>query len=268
MAVMDYLTRVDRDGFNIVMLVWVGLCVVSAGAMHWAGLMPISNREQRSGLMLLGDIDKRTGWIILETPVLVTVVYFYLAGVQVSGVPINLSVIFVAAFFVHYFHRALIYPYRLKVKGKRMSVLIMLCAMTFYIVNGYIIGYYFGAFRAYDVSWLTDPRFIVGLGLFIVGMLINIHSDNILINLRKPEETDYKLPKGGFFRWISCPNYFGEMIEWIGFAFMSWSIVGLVFSLWISLPLMAQALNAHRWYRQKFGEDYPSERRAIIPYLL
>ena len=265
---MEFFTQIDRATFDIVMLVWVVLCVVSATAMHKAGLMPMSNRQRRSGLMILGDIDKRTGWIILETPVLITVVYFYLAGLQASDSDVNWSILFVAAFFIHYFHRALIYPYRIKVQGKRMPVLIMLCAMSFYIVNGYIIGYYFGALKAYDSSWLSDPRFIIGAALFVIGMIINMHSDNILINLRKPGETEYKLPRGGFFRWVSCPNYFGEMIEWIGFAIMSWSIVGLVFSLWIALPLIAQASNAHRWYRTHFGEEYPAERRAIVPYLI
>ncbi len=265
---MDLLPQLDRASFDLILLVWVLLCVISAAAMHFAGMMPISNREQRSGLLILGDIDKKTGWIILETPVLVTVVFCYLAGVQASGSDINGSVVFVAAFFVHYFHRALIYPYRLKVKGKRMPVLIMLFAMSFYIINGYIIGYYFGAFKAYDSSWLADPRFGLGLAMFVIGMAINIHSDNILINLRKPDETEYKLPRGGFFRWVSCPNYFGEMLEWIGFAIMSWSIVGLVFAIWIALPLMAQALNAHRWYQKHFGDQYPPERKAIIPFVL
>lgn len=265
---MPLLTEIDRASFDILMLVWVGLCILSAATMLFAGMMPISNREERAGLKLLGEIDKKLGWIILETPVLITVVYFYLAGVEASGAGINGSVIFVAAFFIHYFHRALIYPYRLKVKGKRMPVLIMLFAMTFYIVNGYMIGYYFGAFHVYDSSWLSDPRFITGMALFVIGMAINIHSDNILINLRKPGETAYKIPRGGCFRWVSCPNYFGEMIEWIGFAVMSWSAVGLVFATWIALPLIAQALNAHRWYRTQFGADYPDKRRAIIPYLL
>ena len=265
---MELLAQVDRESFNLVLLVWLGLCLVSAAAMHFAGMMPISNREERKGLLLLGSIDKKLGWVILETPVLVTVVFCYLAGLKAGGGEINVSVVFVAAFFIHYFHRALIYPYRLKVKGKRMPVMIMLFAMIFYIVNGYMIGYYFGAFKAYETSWLTDPRFIIGLTLFVVGMTINIHSDNILIKLRKPGETDYKIPSGGFYRWVSCPNYFGEMLEWIGFAVMSWSIVGLVFSLWIALPLMAQARNAHRWYRGHFGDEYPAERRAIIPYLL
>jgi len=62
---------------------------------------------------------------------------------------------------------------------------------------------------------MTDP-FIAGLLLFFVGMVINWQSDTILINLRKPGETAYVIPMKGFFRYVSCPNHFGEIIEWLG----------------------------------------------------
>ncbi len=91
---------------------------------------------------------------------------------------------------------------------------------------------------------------------------------DFLINLRQPGETGYKIPRGGMYRYVSCPNYMGETIEWIGFAIMSWSLVGAVFAIWVALPLLAQAINAHRWYRDKFGDEYPVDRKAIIPYLL
>lgn len=42
--------------------------------------------------------------------------------------------------------------------------------------------------------------FLLGLLLFYIGMAINIHSDNILRNLRKPGEVVYKIPTGK--KWI------------------------------------------------------------------
>ena len=56
-------------------------------------------------------------------------------------------------------------------------------------------------------DWLFDPRFIFGTGVFIFGMAMNIHSDYILINLRKPGETGYKIPRGGMFNYVSSANY-------------------------------------------------------------
>ena len=40
-----------------------------------------------------------------------------------------------------------------------------------------------------------------GVLIFFTGMIINIHSDSILRNLRKPGEKDYKIPKGGLFNY-------------------------------------------------------------------
>ncbi|CAI9730469.1 3-oxo-5-alpha-steroid 4-dehydrogenase 1-like [Octopus vulgaris] len=50
-----------------------------------------------------------------------------------------------------------------------------------------------------------DPwsfQFIAGCILFFIGMAINIHSDHILRTLRKPNETGYKIPQGGMFKYL------------------------------------------------------------------
>lgn len=52
-------------------------------------------------------------------------------------------------------------------------------------------GYYLTDVGSYDSSWFSDPRFVAGAGLFFAGMAINIHSDGILRNLRKPGETGW-----------------------------------------------------------------------------
>lgn len=42
--------------------------------------------------------------------------------------------------------------------------------------------------------------FSVGFCLWLIGMLVNIHSDHILRNLRKPGETGYKIPRGMYWK--------------------------------------------------------------------
>ena len=61
-----------------------------------------------------------------------------------------------------------------------------------------------------------------GIIIFFIGAYINIKSDEILFSLRK-ENSGYKIPKTFMYKYISCPNYFGEIIEWLGFAIMTWS---------------------------------------------
>jgi 3-oxo-5-alpha-steroid 4-dehydrogenase 1 len=145
----------------------------------------------------------------------------------------------------------------------------MATAVLFNSVNGYLHGrWYFTLGQEYSINWFFSPQFIIGLAIFIGGMAINLHSDHILRNLRKTgeKETEYKIPYGGVFRWVSCGNYFGEVTEWIGWAVLTWSLPGLVFALWVMANLVPRARSHHKWYHEKFP-DYPPERKAIFPFL-
>ena len=105
---------------------------------------------------------------------------------------------------------------------------------------------------------------MAGAALFLVGFGINLWADNTLRGLRHPGETGYKIPYGGLYRYISCPNYFGEIIEWIGWALATWSLPGLAFAVWTIANLAPRAWSHHQWYIKRFSE-YPRERKALIP---
>ena len=121
--------------------------------------------------------------------------------------------------------------------------------------------------RAYDAAWLTDPRFVLGAAVMLAGIAANIHADTVLMNLRRPGETGYKIPHGGLFRWVTAGNYLGEVVIWFGWALATWSWAGLAFALYTVANLAPRAADAHRWYHEKFGADYPPERRRLIPGL-
>ena len=128
----------------------------------------------------------------------------------------------------------------------------------------------------YGLDWLRDPRFLAGLAIFLAGLVLNIHSDNIPLRLRKRAGAGsgpgncgrvaacYAIPRGGAFRWVSCPNYLGELLEWGGWALATWSLGGLAFFVYTAANLVPRARSNHRWYRERF-EDYPARRKAMIP---
>lgn len=210
-------------------------------------------------------IPARLGWVVMETPAVLTVAWFMLSGRNGSA---PMTLVFLVFWQIHYLHRAYIFPFRIRETGKRMPVLIAVFAIVFNLYNGYVNGRYLGEFAdPYPLSWLFDPRFIVGAIAFFTGFAINLHADHVLIGLRKPLETDYKIPHGGMYRYISCPNYFGELLEWIGWAVLTWSIPGLLFAVWTAANLVPRAYNIHRWYREKFS-DHPPDRKAVIPFFL
>ena len=95
-------------------------------------------------------------------------------------------------------------------------------------------------------------------------MSLNIHSDNVLLRLRRHGKTKYAVPEGGAYRFVSCPNYLGEILEWTGWAVATWSLGGLAFCVLTAANLIPRARSNHRWYQERFP-DYPSTRRALIP---
>jgi steroid 5-alpha reductase family enzyme len=169
---------------------------------------------------------------------------------------------------MHYLNRAVIYPWRIRVRGKEMPFVVALMAVLFNFVNAGFLGYYTGTLHThYNVEWLTDPRFIAGLLLFLTGMVINITSDEKLIHLRKNRSNGYRIPRGGLFEKVSCPNFMGEIIEWGGYAILSWSLPAFSFFVWTFCNLVPRGLSHHRWYKNYFP-DYPAERKAVFPYIL
>lgn len=209
-------------------------------------------------------INNTLGWAMMELPaLLVFAFYFIYPDTQKSTV----NWIFFAMWTLHYTNRSLIFPLRQPNKSRQMPFMIVSSAIFFNFVNGYINGFYLGTIAPqYDISWLSDPRFITGAALFLLGMIINWQSDTILFNLRKPGETAYKIPRGGMYRFISAPNYFGEMLEWTGWAIATWSLPGLAFAIWTIANLLPRAISNHKWYKSKFS-DYPEERKAVIPFV-
>ena len=209
-------------------------------------------------------INNTLGWIIMEIPAVLAFGYFFLIGPYKT----NVNWIFFFIWQIHYINRSLIFPLRHPNKRKLMPLIIVLSAIFFNVGNGFLNGFYLGTIMPdYPLTWLKDPRFILGVLIFFTGMVINIRSDNILFRLRKPDQSDYKIPRGGLFRWVSCPNYFGEIIEWLGWAIATWSLPGFVFFIWTAANLIPRAISNHTWYKEQFP-DYPAGRKAVIPFML
>jgi len=204
------------------------------------------------------------GWLLMELPVLIVLFSFlFSAANKISLV----SWVLAGLFSLHYFNRIFIFPFRLRTQGKKMPLVIVISAVFFNIMNGFSLGYFFSHFANYPDSWFTDNRFITGIILFFSGLYINWKADNMLIHLRKPGETGYKIPQGWLFNKISCPNLFGELIEWFGYAVLCWNLPAITFLIWTSANLIPRALSHHQWYIEKFKE-YPVNRKAILPFLV
>ena len=69
------------------------------------------------------------------------------------------------------------------------------------------------------------------------------------------------------FKFVSAAIYFGEIVEWFGFAIATWSYAGLVFAVCTAFNLVPRAVQHHEWYKNEFKDEYPRERNAVFPLL-
>lgn len=210
-------------------------------------------------------LDNRSGWFIMELPAVLV-----FGGILIFYAQLNSTVIALFMMWqIHYCHRVFIYPWTLKA-GKKMPWMILVMAVIFNTTNGYLNAWSIASqSEKYSELWLSSPQFITGVLVFFAGMALNKISDWQLARLgRSRGENDaYQIPYGLAYRWVSCPNYLGEIIQWLGWAVAVWSLAGWVFAIWTMANLVPRAIAHHRWYRDSF-DDYPVKRRALIPYLL
>ncbi|MBM3167483.1 MAG: DUF1295 domain-containing protein [Chloroflexi bacterium] len=207
-------------------------------------------------------IGNKLGWVVMEAASpLVFVACFMLGSNPKTAAPL----VFLGLWEAHYLHRAFIYPLGLRGVARRMPLMVVGSGILFNAVNAYLNGRYIYTFSpGYPNQWLADPRFMVGLAIFIIGFMVNRQADHTLRNLRSDSESGYQIPYGGLYRWLSCPNYFGEILIWIGWAIATWSLPGLAFALWTMANLLPRARAHHRWYLEHFAK-YPPERKALVP---
>ncbi len=212
------------------------------------------------------SINTRLGWVIMESPASLCFLYFYVSGRNAHQIA---CLVLLMMWQLHYFHRAFIYPFQLKVKpGDSAPLLVILLGSLYCGINGYLNGSYISTYANHLTDeWLADPRFLLGIALFAFGYYLNKRSDSILRHLRVNNPGTYQIPYGAGFRFVSMPNYLGEIITWTGFAIAAWSLAGLSFVLFTMANLVPRALANHRWYQHRFN-DYPKERKAVFPFLL
>lgn len=219
------------------------------------------------------SVGNKLGWVLMEAPVFILMLVFYFlweAPANASGV---VPLVFLCLFELHYFHRSFIFPFLLKGKS-RMPLTIVLMGVLFNSINAFMqAGWLFCLSKAvtpypYTTAWLTTPQFIIGCILFLGGMAVNIHSDHVIRTLRKPGDTRHYLPNRGLYRHVTSANYFGEFIEWCGFAVLTWSWSGAVFALWTFANLGPRAHRIYKRYQQEFPEQMAAQpRKRLIPFL-
>ena len=212
-------------------------------------------------------IDNRLGWILMEAPVFVAMTLLWWFSDRRTD---TVRLIFFGLFQLHYLNRAFIYPLLIRTPSP-MPTGIITMGVVFNVLNACMQGgwiFYISPADSYPIAWLSSPQFLIGTVLFFAGMAINLHSDHIIRHLRKPGDHNHYLPRGGFFRYVTSANYFGEIVEWSGFAILTWSLWGAVFAIWTFANLVPRANTIWHRYREMFGNEVSQAKlKRIIPFI-
>lgn len=220
-------------------------------------------RSKTSGRRSSFFLSANVSWLVQECPsfiVPLSIVVF--SSCSSRGI---INKLLLLCFMLHYFMRSFLYSLQLR-HGNPVEWYITAAAFVYCSYNGFIQSYTLLCLVEYPKNYCQGLNCILGVLLFCIGLIINVHSDGILTNLRKPGETGYKIPKGGLFEYVSSANYFGEIVEWCGFALATQTYPAVTFAISSALFLGLRARQNHRFYLTKF-DNYPKFRKALIPYI-
>ena len=218
-------------------------------------------------------LNAQWAWCIQELPCFLFAVHalYTKASAELSQQSSVAGWVLLALFTLHYTNRALVYPWQIKA-GSETRLTPFLMATAFCSYNGYMQCRYLVLFDDFPADAHASPRFVLGVTLFLVGMAINLHADSVLRSLRTPANPEYKpgvryyIPRGGAFEFVTGANFFGEILEWAGFALASGSLVALAFAAFTFCNIAPRGAAHHRNMQSKF-EDYPKYRKGVIPFL-
>ena len=213
------------------------------------------------------SFNNKAAWMLMECPTLIVMISL-LSILDYAHKPVR--IVLVSFFLAHYIQRTLIFPMLLKGNSK-MPLSIVSMGILFNTINAFLIGlwiFYFSPVETYSVRWFVDPRFIVGAALFCAGMFINIQSDSYISSLRSNGDSKHYYPCKGMYRYVTSANYFGELVEWLGFAVLTWSSAGFLFLFWTACNLVPRSHALYKKYAQDFPDEFARYKpKRIIPFV-
>lgn len=235
------------------------------------------------------QLDPRVGWWLMELPATACFLYHYLkpdpgaarrgeenerAG---RGPSRKASLLLAALWVIHYSNRGWYFPLSLRVApGAKANFGFgnAIIGAVFTALHGYCHALLLRTHGAHlNDAWLRGTRFRLGLVVYQIGFWLTVHSESVVRALRPAAAVlvgaaRYRIPVGGGFRWLTNPQYFGELLAWLGWSVMTWSVPGAAVFTISALNLVPRAFQNHKWYLQKFPEYAGLGRKVLVPYLL
>ncbi|KAK9059843.1 hypothetical protein SSX86_020547 [Deinandra increscens subsp. villosa] len=205
-------------------------------------------------------LSSRTGMLVFYTPsFLVGLSSFLVFRDQDLR-----SVLLASALTVHFFKRVLEVLFLHKYSGS------MALESTIIITSSYTFSTATMLYAQHLSRHFPTPSIdlkYVGVGLFVIGIIGNFYHHLILANLRKEGEKEYKIPQGGLFDLVICPHYLFEIFGYVGISCISQTLYAFAFTLGTVVYLTGRSYATREWYVSKFGDKFPKDVKALVPYV-
>ena len=131
----------------------------------------------------------------------------------------------------------------------------------------------FAAFVGWNVNLPAEvepPQWHLAVGFpwFCVFMLLNFVCHMRLKYMRPKGTNAFVIPHGGLFEYITCPNYFCEIMTWFGFNILTgFTVAGVLFNIVGALQMLQWAKQRRAKYVKLFGNKWPKKRYVLFPFI-
>jgi len=224
--------------------------------------------------LVFKDLGYQVGWTTVflteYTGPLLIYLFFYLRPAFVYGVGaaqtrLTVQHIAAACWLGHYVKRDLETVFVHRFSNETMPWPNIFKNCSYYWGAAALVGYFVNHPLYTPPS--SELQVSIGLALFVLSELTNFITHVQLRNLRPAGSTQRKIPHGFLFELVSCPNYFAEVMAWVGFTVLSQTLAAALFTLMGFGQMYVWAVKKHRRYKQEF-DTYPKNRTAMVPFLL
>lgn len=107
------------------------------------------------------------------------------------------------------------------------------------------------------------------LSMFFVFEFFNFKCHMMQKKAKEESKGEYKILPGNYgFQWVSCANYFWEFLSWTAFSLFTGTWNSWVFTLCGFSIMTKWALEKHRNFKNLFGNEYPKNRKAMLPFII
>ena len=133
-------------------------------------------------------------------------------------------------------------------------------------IFGLLCGYTLFNPYSKDLTWFKVPRYFF-IAFFFSAEIKNLQTHIILREIKvKGKGKKYMPPRKEGFEYSTCANYMWEFFAWFSFSVFSCNIFVIIFTICGFLQMKQWALKKHKDMKKNFGEKYPKNIFAFIPY--